>query len=268
MDNTSAVVLSVFVAILGLVIGSFLNVVIYRLPNKIPIGLSRSACPSCGATVRWYDNIPLVSFLALRGKCRACGVRISWRYPLIEVLTGGLFVTLHSVFGFTPLFGVMAILTSGLVAIFFIDVTHMIIPDKITLPGIIVGLALSFVPGGIGVVSALVGALVGGGALYAIALAGDFIFKKESMGGGDIKMAAMLGAFLGVPRTFLVFFLAAVIGLLASIALISFSSSIRQSRIIPFGPFLASAGFVALTIGNQLLDYYCVNFLGSTCSLN
>ncbi len=249
------------VTVFGLMLGSFANALIYRLPRKIPFGLSRSACPQCGATIKAFDNIPIISYLILRGKCRSCAIRIPWRYPVVEALHAGVFVWLYFSFGFNLQLAAMAALSSALIVIIFIDLEHMIIPDKLTLPGAIVGLLYSLTPSGIGIASSAIGLLVGGGALYGIAVLGDFIFKKESMGGGDIKMAAMLGAFLGWQRVMLIFVSSAVIGLLVSIVVMAFSPSFRRNRMLPFGPFLALAGFVAMVYGDDIIRLYVDRFL-------
>jgi len=158
-------------------------------------------------------------------------------------------------------FFIFAFLSSALIAIFLIDLDFQIIPDVISLPGIVAGLAVSFIPGGIGPVSSLVGLLVGGGALYAVALLGDWLFKKESMGGGDIKMAAMLGAFLGWQKVLFIFISSAVIGLVVSVVLMAFSQKLRQHRVIPFGPFLAMAAMLAIVYGDQLIGMYVRYFI-------
>ena len=148
-----------------------------------------------------------------------------------------------------------------LLVIFFIDLDFQIIPDVITLPGILFGLGLSFLPGGIGIYSALIGLLAGGGSLFLIAILGDWLFKKESMGGGDIKMAAMLGAFLGWEKILLIFISASVIGLVVSLVIMCFSAKLRKERMIPFGPFLAVAAVLAISYGDQIIDFYVNNFL-------
>ncbi len=249
------------VAVFGLVFGSFANALIYRLPRKIPFGFSRSVCPQCGATIRALDNIPLVSYLLLRGRCRTCKLSIPWRYPVVEAMHAGVFVWLYFSFGFTLQLAAMALLSSALIAIIFIDLEHMIIPDKLTLPGAVIGLLYSLTPYGIGITSSAIGLLVGGGALYLVAMLGELLFKKESMGGGDIKMAAMLGAFLGWQRVTLIFVSSAAIGLLVSIVVMAFSPSFRRERMLPFGPFLALAGLVAMVYGDTIIRFYIDRFI-------
>ena len=249
------------VSVAGLVIGSFLNVLIHRLPRRQQFVKGRSACPDCGRTIKWYHNIPLLSYLFLRGKCAYCGKPISFRYPLVELLNGVGYLYFFWEKGWSIDFGVFVFLTSVLIVIFFIDLDHQIIPDMITLPGIVLGLGVSLAPGGVSPLQSLIGTLVGGAALYFVALLGDWLFKKESMGGGDIKMAAMLGAFLGWQKVLFIFLASAVIGLVVSIAIMFFSAKLRQTRVVPFGPFIALAALVAIIWGDSLIAYYIHNFL-------
>ncbi len=249
------------VGLYGLLTGSFLNVVIYRLPRRIPFGMQRSKCPSCSALITWYQNIPLVSYLFLRGRCANCRTRISLRYPLVEVVTALLFMGLFWHFGLTLDFLIAVVLASALIAVFLIDYDHQIIPDRITIPGMVLGLGVAFAPGGLTIWQAAIGLLVGGGSLYLIALLGDWLFKKESMGGGDIKLAAMLGAFLGWQKVLFIFVASAAIGLVVSIGIMVVSSKFRRERVIPFGPFLALAALVALMFGDRLIDYYVTTFV-------
>ena len=245
----------------GLAIGSFLNVVIYRVPRKISFVADRSLCPHCGRSLRWFHNIPVLSYLVLRGKCAFCATGISIRYPLVEVLNGLFYFYLYWQYGLSFQTAALALLSSALLVIFFIDLDFRIIPDGITLPGMIIALGVSLIPDGIGIVNATIGLLVGGGALYLIALLGDWLFKKESMGGGDIKMAAMLGAFLGWQKVLLIFISSAVIGLAISLALMAFSARLRRERTVPFGPFLSIAAMLAMVAGDRIIDFYVTNFL-------
>jgi leader peptidase (prepilin peptidase) / N-methyltransferase len=253
----------ILVFLIGISVGSFLNVLIYRIPRKIKFGFDRSFCPHCKTRIKFYDNIPLLSYLILRGKCRACGKRISIRYPLIELLNGLAYVFFIWHYGLTLHFFVYSFLSSILIAIFFIDLDFQIIPDLFTIPGMVIGLGVSLAPGGIGIVASAIGLVVGGAVLYLVAELGDRLFKKESMGGGDIKMAAMLGAFLGWQKVVFIFFGSAVIGLVISIILMFFSQELRSKRVIPFGPFLAIAAVVAILYGDQIISFYLNNFLGA-----
>lgn len=245
----------------GLAIGSFLNVVIYRLPREKKLGFDRSVCPHCSNQLKWYHNVPLISYLLLRGRCAFCSERISFRYPLIELLNGLFYVYLYWQLGFGVNLFVFAFLVSALLAIFFIDLDFKIIPDVITIPGMVLGLVVSVLPGGLGIIESVIGLLAGGGALYLVAILGDWLFKKESMGGGDIKMAAMLGAFLGWQKVLLIFLSSAVIGLVVSVALMAVSAKLRQTREVPYGPFLAIAAVVAMFYGDPIISYYVNNFL-------
>jgi leader peptidase (prepilin peptidase)/N-methyltransferase len=254
-------ILFIWTGLAGIAIGSFLNVVIYRVPRQIPFATGRSVCPECDNQLRWYHNIPLLSFAFLRGKCGFCKTKISYRYPLVELINGLLYLFFFWQAGMTWEFAAYSFLGSALLAIFLIDLDFQIIPDVITYPGMVLGLLYAFTPGGMGILSAAIGLLVGGGALYAVAMLGDFLFKKESMGGGDIKMAAMLGAFLGWQKVLLIFMLSAVIGLIVSLALMVVSEELRKTRVIPFGPFIATAALVAIVYGRQIIDFYVQNFL-------
>lgn len=246
---------------LGVSIGSFLNVLIYRLPRKKNLVLSRSACPNCKEQISFFDNIPLLSYILLRGRCRRCRATISPRYPTVEFLNGLFYVLFLYFDGLTMTMAGHCFLASSLLAIFFIDLEFYIIPDVISITGIMVGLALSLSPGSIGIVDSLIGAAVGGGALIAVAYLGEWLFKKEAMGGGDIKMAAMMGAFVGWQKVILIFMGGSLIGLVVSLIWMGFSRKIRNSRMIPFGPFLAVAALITLVYGQTILDFYSSNFL-------
>ncbi|MDZ4722403.1 MAG: prepilin peptidase [candidate division Zixibacteria bacterium] len=251
----------VLLGLMGLCVGSFLNVVIYRLPREKTILLDRSRCPNCSKQLAWYHNIPLLSFIALRGKCAFCAQKISPRYPLIEAINAATYLFFFHQYGPTLLFFTVALLASALLVIFFIDLDFQIIPDSITIPGMILGMAVSFLPDGIGIIQSAIGLLVGGGALYCIALLGDWLFKKESMGGGDIKMAGMLGSFLGWQKVLFVFIASASIGLVVSLVIMAFSAKMRKERLIPFGPFLALAAMVAILYGDRIVGFYISTIL-------
>lgn len=251
----------VTIAAVGLCLGSFLNVLIYRIPRKKGWVKERSACTSCGTQLKWYHNIPLLSYLALRGKCGFCKAPISFRYPLVELINALLYLYFYWQFGLTENFFIFAYLSSILLAIFFIDLDFQIIPDMFTLPGMVIGLGVSFIPGGITPWQSLLGLLVGGGSLWLVAMLGDWLFKKESMGGGDIKMVAMLGAFLGWQKVLFIFIAGAALGLVGSIIFMIVSAKTRKERLIPFGPFLALAAIVAIVYGDQLIGWYVSNFI-------
>lgn len=248
------------IGLLGLAIGSFLNVLIYRLPNDKKIIFERSMCPHCRMPIPFYLNIPVLSYMMLFGRCKICRHPISPRYPLVEILNAALYILFYYLDGLTPQLVVHCYLASSLVAIFFIDLDHQIIPNAITYPGMIVGLAGSlFVAPGI--VDSVIGFLVGGLSLLGVAYLGEWLFKKEAMGGGDIKMAAMMGAFVGWQKILLIFFGGAVIGMVVSLIWMGISKNLRDRRVIPFGPFLAMAALLVVIFGERLIELYIKNVL-------
>jgi len=258
--------LAVFVFLAGLCIGSFANVCIYRLPKKLSIVKPGSKCPSCDTPIKPWHNIPIFSFIFLSGKCAYCGAGISRRYPLIELICGILFIyAFYDLFYLQKniyLFLVGLYLSAAFLIIFVIDLDHKIIPDPISVSGIIVGFAAGFLPNmPLNWLGSLIGILVGGGLFLAIAEIGDRVFKKESMGGGDIKLAAMIGAFLGWKGILMVLgigsFLGALIGGLALIL----AKNRESARTIPFGPFLVTAAMIVFYWGNDLLNAY-LKFMG------
>jgi leader peptidase (prepilin peptidase)/N-methyltransferase len=249
----------VFVA--GLAVGSFLNVVIYRLPRGKSIIRPGSSCPGCDAKIRFYDNIPVLSYIMLRGRCRACGVRIPVRYPVIELLAGVLPLFAVYYFGFTVMGFEAAFLSLIFIPIFYIDLDYTIIPDLFTLPGILLGVAVSLVPGSFVVwQESLIGLIVGGGSFFLVAMIGQFVFKKEALGLGDVKFAAMIGAFLGWKSLLLVMILASFFGSVVGIALILFAGKGRKAY-IPFGPFLVMAAWITLYFGPVIINAY-LDFVG------
>ena len=246
--------------VIGLALGSFLNVCIYRIPLKKSILFPNSFCPNCGAKIHAWDNIPLLSFILLKGKCRKCRAKISLQYPLVEFITSALVVITYLHFGWSWEFAAKTILCLLLIAIFFIDLKHRIIPDVITLPGIALGLFFSFFVKSPSVVNALIGILVGGVLFYLSAVLGELLFKKESMGGGDIKLAMMLGAFLGWQKILLVFLLSALLGTIVGTTALLFSKNVKETRMIPFGPFLALGSILAIFLGDMLISVYLKTF--------
>jgi len=247
---------AVLVAIVGLLVGSFVNVVVARLPEHRSLWGPRSACPGCGAGIAWHDNIPLVSFVALHGRCRACGMKIPWRYLLIEASTAGLFLLAYATFGLSAALAPALILLAALVAITFIDLEHQIIPDVITLPGIVTGVAANLATGAVPWLDSVIGAIVAGGLFFAIILA-----SGGGMGGGDMKLAAMLGAFLGWQLTLVAVFLAVLGGGATAVAILG-AGRLGRKDPIPFGPFLAIGGAAALLWGPRLLTWYLNAFTG------
>jgi leader peptidase (prepilin peptidase)/N-methyltransferase len=241
--------------LLGLVIGSFLNVVIARLPAGRSIVRPPSACPACRGSIRWYDNIPVLSWLWLRARCRNCQASISWRYPLVELLTGLLFLLAARRFGPTLELGSALLLLAALVAITGIDLDHQIIPDVITLPGIAVGAGLAVILRPAAWLDTLLGILVGGGLFLVIILA-----SRGGMGGGDMKLGAMMGAFLGWKLALLAILLGVFAGGAVAIGLLATGTKGRKDP-VPFGPFLALGGVVSLLWGDKLLAWYLGRFL-------
>jgi len=245
---------AIVLAIVGLMVGSFLNVCIYRIPQRRSIVRPRSQCAACERQLAWYENIPVMSYIALRGRCRTCGTRISLQYPLVEVITAAAFVVQYEVLGLTPLLAVRMVFACILIVLFAIDLEHQLLPNVITLPALCGGLAASLVlPPGIR--DALIGALVGGGILFLIAEVYFRLRKEEGMGMGDVKMLAMIGAFLGWKLTILTLILASVGGSLAGIViLIAQRGNLKAA--IPFGTFLAAGALFASLYGDPLVTWY------------
>lgn len=246
---------------LGLIFGSFANVVIHRLPRGLSVVKPRSFCPSCQKTIPWWGNIPLFSYLFLRAKCAFCRAPISPRYFFVEFFTAALFLASFVSVGWGWKLLFLFYLDFALVIIFFIDLEFRIIPDWFTLPGILLGMAYAALNPAVGWQNGLIGLLVGGGGFLLLAYAGELIFKKESMGGGDIKMAAMLGVFLGWQRLLLVFFLASLVAVLTFFVIRLLKPKSLADRLIPFGPFLVIAALVAYYWGGELISLYTERFL-------
>lgn len=239
-----------FVLILGLCIGSFLNVVIYRLPRGESITLERSHCVSCGQQLRWYELIPLFSYLFLRGRCRTCHEPISLRYPIVELLTGIIFVLVFLQFGLTLELLKYLFLSALLVAISFIDLEYFIIPNSLIIIGLVGGVILNIAAQDVELVSALIGILTTSGFLLLVAL-----ISRGGMGGGDIKLAAVTGLFLGWPLAPLGLFLGAFIGGIMAIFLLLLKIRGRKDP-LPFGPFIALGALISILCGNQILYWY------------
>ena len=245
-----------FFFLVGLCVGSFLNVVIYRLPLEKSVVSPRSQCPSCGYGIPWYNNIPILSFLLLRGKCGNCKAPISWRYPLVELLTGILFAAV--VWRQSDLFfqwPAHFFLMSALVASTFIDLDHWIIPDKITYPGVVIGLLSSLAPGPLSILQSVIGLLFGFGILYFVAWIYLTFAKKDGIGGGDIKFLAMVGAFFGIPGAIITLTLSSIVGSIVGIFLILFLGK-KGKTAIPFGPFLAAGTLCTFLFGAELWQWY------------
>jgi leader peptidase (prepilin peptidase)/N-methyltransferase len=238
----------------GLVVGSFLNVCIYRLPREESLAWPASHCTSCGRPLRWFENIPVVSWALLRGRCRTCRAPIAVRYPIVEMVTGALFVAGYVAFGLTPLLPVRLLFACAMVVLFAIDLEHQILPNEITLPGIVIGLAASvFLPPGWK--SALIGLLVGGLFPFLIAEGYFRLRGREGMGMGDFKMLAMVGAFLGWPLVWLTLILSCVLGIVIGGGALLVSRRGLATR-IPFGTFIAVAALTCAYAQDQVLRLY------------
>ncbi len=241
-------ILTGFVVVFGLLVGSFSNVCIYRMPRQESVVFPASHCTACGSPVRPYDNIPVVSYLLLGGKCRSCGVKISPIYPAVESAIGLLITLAYLHFGLSVEFLVTAVVSTVLVIVTVIDLQHRIIPDKITLPGIVFGFAAGFYLEGWR--DSLIGFFVGGGLFYLIA-----VLSRGGMGGGDIKFIAAAGALVGWQKVLLIIFIGALSGSVVGIALMALKGGTRKSM-IPFGPFLALGTLVVLYFGDDLVRLY------------
>ena len=241
-------------ALLGLSVGSFLNVCVHRLPRRQSLVHPGSRCPHCGYVLRWYDNIPILSYLFLRGQCRQCRQPIAIRYPALELATLVLFLVHGAVFGWSALLAVRLVFACAMVVLFAIDLEHHLLPDAITLPGIVTGLLVStVVPPGI--IDSLLGLLIGGGVLWLI---GEAYFRysgQEGMGGGDVKMLAMIGAFLGWKLVLVTLVLSSVAGSLVGVLVIAFKRG-GLKYALPYGTFLALGALAASLVGERLVNWY------------
>lgn len=247
----------IYAALVGAAMGSFLNVCIYRLPERESVVRPRSRCPECGAAIRWHDNVPVLSWVLLRGRCRGCGARISVQYPLVELTT--LLIWLGAALRYGASWGALsiAVLFTLLLGIAMTDFRTYIIPDEFTLGGLAMGLALAFAPGGVTVLQSVAGAAIGFAFLYGAGALGEWWLKKEAMGGGDIKMMAMVGAFLGPLGALLTIFLGAVIGTIVFLPI-----SMKTRKEVPFGIFLALGAVATAMWGDALVGWYRESYLG------
>jgi len=243
------------VSLLGCCIGSFLNVVIYRLPKGFSIVRPASHCPQCRQSIAVYDNIPLLSYLLLRGRCRSCGAGISLRYPLVELATGVLALLLFRRYGWQLQFLVEFLFVCVLLVIFCIDLDTMLIPDVLSLPGIAIGLAASFVTPRLSWPESLLGIVLGGGLFYFIAVAYRRLRGQEGLGGGDVKLLAMIGAFIGWPGVVFTILTASVSGTLVGLV-IMLRKREGLATMLPFGPFLALGAVCYLFWGQAFFSWY------------
>lgn len=242
--------------IFGLCIGSFLNVCIYRLPTSKSISNpSRSICPNCNNPIKFYDNIPILSYIWLKGKCRNCNTPISFRYPMVELMTGIVALGLLFKFGLSLEGLVYFVFISSLLVITFIDLDHRIIPDIITLPGIPIGLVASFALPTVSFKASIFGLLIGGGSLWLVAWAYSLIAKRDGMGGGDIKLLAMIGTIIGWQGVIFTVFASSVIGSCVGISIMLIKGK-NMKYAIPFGPFLSIGAIAYVFLGSQFITWY------------
>jgi len=240
----------------GSIIGSFLNVCIHRIPQEKSIVTPSSHCPRCKTPIRFYDNIPIVSFIILRGRCRGCQAPISLRYPLVEFLMGFFSVILLLRYGISPLYLIYFAFFAALTLVSFIDLAHRIIPDVISLPGIIVGVVISLFHPQLAITNSLIGALLGGGSLYVVASAYHLVTKREGMGGGDIKLLAMIGAFIGWKGVLFTILCSSFIGSVVGVTLMLMFSQADSKYAVPFGPFLSLGAIMYVLWGEFLINWY------------
>jgi leader peptidase (prepilin peptidase)/N-methyltransferase len=245
--------MKLFAFIFGAAIGSFLNVCIFRLPAKTSIIKPPSQCPYCHHAIRYRDNIPIISFVILGGRCRDCRSRISWRYPLVEFITAVFSLLLFLKFGLSLNFFIFFIFTAVLIVIAFIDLDHQIIPDILTLPGIPIFFMAAVFVVNVPWLEALLGLLIGGGVLYIIALSYELISKREGMGGGDIKLLAMIGGFLGWKSLIFILLFSSSAGAIIGIAAMIINKK-DMKYAVPFGPFLSAAAVAYIFWGNAFMS--------------
>jgi leader peptidase (prepilin peptidase)/N-methyltransferase len=245
----------IFIFFTGLCIGSFLNVCIYRIPTQKSIVYPGSACPSCKASIKYYDNIPIIGYIIVKGRCRYCGNPISIRYPIVEFLGGLIALSMVLKFGFT--FSMLAyfIFVTALMVITFIDIDYKIIPNEISLPGIIIGLGLSFIIPTLTFFESLVGIIIGGGSLWLVATLYMLVTRREGMGFGDVKLLGMIGAFIGWKGVIVTIFAASATGTIIGIAAM-LKSRKDMKMAIPFGPFLSIGAIIYIFFGDALINWY------------
>lgn len=254
MTESALVFEAVYVTLLGLMLGSFMNVCIYRLPRGLSPVRPRSGCPKCGHMIAWYENVPVVSYLVLRGRCRKCRAPISPMYPIVEFITGAVFLAGYLYYGPSALLIVRLAFAWAMIALFVIDYQHQILPNVITVPGIVIGI-LANVLAGPGWGASIIGAAVGAGSLYAIAEIYYRVRHEEGLGMGDVKMLGMIGAFLGWKLVLLTLVISSFLGSIIGVfVLVSRKESLKYA--MPFGTFLAVGALVASVVGDAILDWY------------
>ncbi len=253
MDFGSLIAL--YSLLVGLALGSFMNVCIYRIPLEKSIIRPSSSCPNCGKKIRFYDNIPLISYLLLLGRCRHCHHPISWRYPAVEAITGLLSLALFIRYGLSLQYLLFLLFAATLVTISFIDLDHQIIPDVLSIPGIVAGLAAAFIPGNVSWFDSIIGIIGGGGTLFLVGLIYEKLTGKQGMGGGDVKLLAMIGAWMGWRSLPFVLLVSSLTGaIIGSVFLLAAGKGYRVR--IPFGPFLSLGALFYIFFGPQLTNWY------------
>ncbi len=250
--------LAAFAGAFGLLLGSFLNVCITRWPAELSVVAPRSRCPRCGYQITWYDNIPILSWLMLGAKCRQCALPIPIMYPLVELATGMIWGLAVAWYGFEVEAARAATFGTLLLGIAMTDAREYIIPDEFSIGGTVIGLGFAFLGGALGWQPAPLGAVVGYGLLWLIAVVGQKAFGEEAMGGGDVKMMAMIGAFLGWQGVLLTLFLGALIGTLIFLPM----RLMGKEKLVPFGIFLAIGGAAYWVVGDAMVTWYRVSVLG------
>ncbi|MFH1622033.1 MAG: prepilin peptidase [Candidatus Omnitrophota bacterium] len=259
ISNFDKIGINFFIFIFGLAVGSFLNVCVYRMPREQSIVKPRSSCTNCNKLIPWYDNIPLLSYIILGGKCRNCKNKISFQYFIVELLTGSMFLLLFNRFGLNLVSLIYIIFVCGLIVATFVDFNFRIIPDEINIGGMILALIISVIYPHLhgtnnhllGLLRSFLGLLAGGGIIWLTGIIGDFIFKKETMGGGDVKLLAMIGAFLGWQIAILTFFIAPILGAVVGIII----KLKTKSSLIAYGPYLSLASIVSLLWKDEILTW-------------
>ncbi len=247
--------IALYSLLVGLALGSFMNVCIYRIPLQKSIIFPSSSCPNCGKKIRFYDNIPLISYLLLLGRCRHCHHPISWRYPAVEAITGLLSLALFIRYGVSFQYLLFLLFAATLVTISFIDLDHQIIPDVLSIPGIIAGLAAAFIPGNVSWFDSIIGIIGGGGSLFLVGLIYEKLTGKQGMGGGDVKLLAMIGAWMGWRSLPFVLLVSSLTGaIIGSVFLLAAGKGYRVK--IPFGPFLSLGALFYIFFGPQLTNWY------------
>lgn len=263
MDPAAYLYFSLLIFLGGACVGSFLNVCIHRIPRSESVVSPRSRCPECRRPIRWYDNLPLISFFALRGRCRSCGARISFRYVAVEALTAILFTLVWLEYGWSTLTPIHWLVVSGLILATFVDLEHMIIPDRVSLGGMAAGLILSALVPALhqadfimeSLQSSFFGLLVGAGSLWLVGVIGKWMFRKDAMGLGDVKLLGAIGAFTGWQGVLFTVMISSLLGSVVGLSLIVFGRKEWQSR-VPYGPYLALAAVLWILWGTTWWDAY------------